>query len=113
MSTTQKELAVVEIAPPPSNQRVRRDASAAGASEKRTRYSLPKALESSSPIGYRHRVGMTKKQVEECLPLLALERPTAFAKPASVYESELLKRAHSEFYVHVSLRTFEVTDRCP
>ncbi len=91
--TTQKDLVVVEIAPPPSEQRVRRAAAAANLGEKRTRYSLPLSLESNSPIGYRHRIPMTNDQVEACLPLLSLRRPTAFGPAVSVYESELFEES--------------------
>jgi hypothetical protein len=57
--------------------------------EKRTRYSLPTALESGSPVGYRTRVAMTQAEGREVLKLLSLQAPTGFGPVAPVPEGEL------------------------
>ena len=74
----QKPLSIVPIAPPPAPQRVRRDAVFAAEGEKRNRYHLPSALDSGSPVGFRMRVPLSAAEVSAALPLLSLERPTAF-----------------------------------
>lgn len=88
-----KALELVTIDPPPGEQRVRREARFAGPGERRTRYSLPTALESGSPVGYRTRVGLTREEGRDALALLALEAPTAFAGPQSVSEQELFEES--------------------
>ncbi len=86
-----KRLEVVTVVPPPVEQRARRDASFALPGERRTRYSLPTALESGSPVGYRTRVGLTQAQGRDALELLALEAPTGFGPVEPVPESELFE----------------------
>ena len=87
----QQPLEVVTIPLPPEDQRVCRDARFAGEGEKRTRYSLPTSLESASPIGYRKRLPMSRAEVAEVLPLLSMERPSAFVEADPVTEAELFE----------------------
>ena len=93
MAAGQKELQVVCIDPPPEEQRVNRGACVAGPGEKRSRYSLPSALNSTSPVGYRTRIPMTSDEVAEVLPLLSMERPTGFDSPKPVCEGELFEES--------------------
>ena len=78
----QKPVELVEVAPPAADQRRRRAAVFAPAGERRTRYSLPTSLESTSPIGYRTRVALTRTEAEGAMQLLSLERPHTFTAPA-------------------------------
>ncbi len=78
----QKRVEVIPISPPPEAQRVRRVAEFTSPDEKKTRYSLPEALQSSSPVGYRHRVPITQQEADSIMGLLSLERPTAFVEGA-------------------------------
>ena len=71
-----KPIEVVPIEPPPVGQRVRRDARFAAQGARRTRYTLPDALKSASPVGYRTRIGLSQAQAEEALQLLSMERPS-------------------------------------
>ena len=89
----QQPLEVVTIPPPPVEQRVRRDARFAAEGDKRTRYSLPNSLESASPVGYRVSVPLSPTEAAEVLPLLALERPSAFVEPDPVTEGELFEES--------------------
>lgn len=87
-----KPLEVVPIPPPPAPQRRRRHADFAAPGQKSNRYSLPVALDSASPVGYRTRVPLTREQARQALALLSLPRPTAFAgPPVSVTEQELFE----------------------
>ena len=65
--------------------------------EKRSRYSLPTALESGSPVGYRSRVGLSRAEGEAALQLLSLKPPTGFAEAgahsSAVREAELFNPA--------------------
>ncbi|MEZ4435641.1 MAG: hypothetical protein R3F65_24820 [bacterium] len=85
----QKPLDVVPIPPPPPEQRRRRDARFAGEGERKSRYTLPSALRSASPVGYRARVPLTRDEARAALDLLALPRPTGFTAPLPVPEGEL------------------------
>jgi hypothetical protein len=91
MSEDVKPLALVSVVPPPSEQRVRRDARFVGPGERRTRYSLPTGLESGSPIGYRTRLSLTREEGEQALKLLSLRPPTGFGPVAPVREQELFE----------------------
>lgn len=92
MTDTQpKPLELVTVVAPPPEQRVRRDARFALPGEKRTRYSLPTALESGSPVGYRTRVGMTPDEGRAVLPLLSLQPPTGFGPVEPVTDAELFE----------------------
>ncbi len=88
----QKRLELVTIDPPPPDQRVRRQARYAREGEKKTRYHLPRKLESSSPIGYRERIRFSAEEMESVLGLLSLERPKRFVEDAEpVRERELFE----------------------
>ncbi len=87
----QKPLDVVAVTPPPPGERPRRAATFAASGEKRTRYHLPDALESCSPVGYRVRLPLTREQAAEALQLLSLERPTGFVPCAPPTEGELFE----------------------
>jgi hypothetical protein len=78
--TKQKKVSVVPIEPPPEDQCVSRPMQFAKPGEKKTRYHMPRALESTSPVGYRHRVSFTRQQAEQAAELLSLERPTRFVE---------------------------------
>lgn len=86
-----KPLELVTVDPPPADQRARRDARFALPGERRTRYSLPTALESGSPVGYRTRIGLTRAEGRDALQLLSLEAPTGFGPAQSVTEAELFE----------------------
>lgn len=89
----QKSVELVEVAAPPADHRRRRAAVFAPAGERRTRYSLPTSLESSSPIGYRTRVALTRTEGEAAMQLLSLERPHTFTAPVPVTEGELFEES--------------------
>ncbi len=91
MAAEQKLVEVIPIDPPPKKQRVKRELRFAEEGEKKNRYSMPTALESGSPIGYRVRVPLTKGEAKSLMPLLSLERPTEFVDPAPVTEEELFE----------------------
>ena len=88
-----KPLEVIPIEPPPREQRVRRNADFAAPGEKKTRYTLPTSLESATTVGYRMRISMSRDEARAVLPLLALQRPTAFAAPETVTEAELFEES--------------------
>ena len=81
----------VSIEPPPMEQRCTRNARFAIRGEKRSRYSLPTALDSSSPVGYRTRVPLTLEEANASLQLLSLRAPSAFAAPEPVSEEALFE----------------------
>lgn len=85
----QKPVQPVWIDPPPEAQRTSRQATFAAEGERRTRYSLPTSLSSSSPVGYRTRISLTRDEATRSMPLLALERPTGFAERRPVTDGEL------------------------
>lgn len=87
----QKKLEVVAIELPPESQQVQRNATFAAEGERRTRYSLPTSLRSTSPVGYRTRLPMTEEEVQQALHLLSLERPSGFAPSQPVTEQELFE----------------------
>ncbi len=86
-----KPLDVVTITPPPTEQRVRRDARVAGPGEKKTRYSLPTGLDSGTVVGYRTRVPLSRDEATSLMPLLSLQRPTAFEATDPIAEGELFE----------------------
>ncbi|EDM74182.1 hypothetical protein PPSIR1_17905 [Plesiocystis pacifica SIR-1] len=92
-----KGLELVTVEPPPADQRRARDARFALPGEKRSRYSLPTALESGSPVGYRSRVGLSREEGEAALQLLSLKPPTGFAEAgahsSAVREAELFEES--------------------
>ena len=73
-----KPVETVRIEPPPEAQRVGRGARFAGDGERRSRYTLPEVLESTSPVGFRTRVNLTDAEAQVLLDLLSLPRPTGF-----------------------------------
>ena len=88
----QKAIELVRVEPPPEAQRVKREARFAHDGEKKTRYALPNALQSCSPVGYRRRVSLGREEVEGLLCLLSLERPERFIEGAApVTEGELFE----------------------
>lgn len=88
-----KPIEVVAIAPPPLQERQRRQIRAAGPGEKRTRYSLPSSLDSASPVGYRTRLPLSSAEARQALALLALPRPKQFEPCAAVSERELFEES--------------------
>lgn len=91
--TQPKPLELIAVEPPSPQQRARRDARFALPGEKRSRYSLPTALESGSPVGYRTRVGLSEAEGRAALQLLALSAPTGFGPIAPVSERELFEES--------------------
>ncbi|MFO7562340.1 MAG: hypothetical protein R6X02_06825, partial [Enhygromyxa sp.] len=91
--TQPKPLEVVPVTPPPPQQRVRREARFAPPGERRTRYSLPTALESGSPVGYRTRIALTREEAQAALALLSMQAPSGFAAPEPVSEAELFEES--------------------
>lgn len=91
----QKRVEVVPISPPPPEQRMGRGASFAADGEKKTRYSLPSALQSSSPVGYRERVSMTLEEAESVMDLLSLERPSTFVASTTPITEEAMFEENS------------------
>lgn len=88
----QKRVNVVPIEPPPEEQRVSRPLRFADEDEKKTRYHMPRALESSSPVGYRERVSMSREEADQVVELLSLPRPTQFVDPdAAVTNQEIFE----------------------
>ncbi|MEM7151953.1 MAG: hypothetical protein AAF799_03880 [Myxococcota bacterium] len=88
-----KSLELVTVDPPPPEQRVRRGARFADEGQKRTRYSLPNALESGSPVGYRTRVPLSQAEGQAALALLSLQAPTGFGPIQPVREEELFEES--------------------
>jgi hypothetical protein len=90
--TKQKKVSVVPIEPPSEDQRVARPMAFASPDEKKTRYHMPRALESGSPVGYRDRIRFSRDEAEKVVELLSLERPTRFIEPqAPVTEREVFE----------------------
>jgi hypothetical protein len=87
----QKPIEVVPIEPPPLSERVQRNAVFAGPDEKKTRYSLPTSLDTTSPVGYRTRVRLSLEEAKQALALLSMEHPSGFAAPGPVTEQELFE----------------------
>ncbi|WP_375767243.1 hypothetical protein NR798_37005 [Archangium gephyra] len=90
-SPVSKPLELVTIPAPPPESRVRRDARFATSGEKRTRYHLPESLESSSPVGYRTRVSLSREEASTLLSLLSLPRPSRFVPGPAPTERELFE----------------------
>ena len=87
----QKSVEVVPIDPPPPEQRVRREARFVADGERSSRYTLPAALDSPSPVGYRTRVSLTRGEAEQAMRLLSMAPPTAFDPPVAIREEELFE----------------------
>jgi hypothetical protein len=88
-----KALQVVPIEPPPPRLRATRAAAFPADGERGTRYTLPRELETGSPVGYRTRVPLSRAEAEVCLPLLSMGRPTAFAPGPPVSEQAFFEEA--------------------
>jgi hypothetical protein len=84
-----KRVVPVPIPPPPDAQRVQRGARFADPGERRSRYTLPDALDSGSPVGFRTRVSLTANEAEVALALLDLARPSGFASGPGPTDGEL------------------------
>ena len=87
----QKRVEPVPIKVP--ENRAKRRAYFAEDGERKTRYSMPNYLESSTPVGYRQRVALTREEATRALGLLSMERPTAFGKITAVSEGELFEES--------------------
>jgi len=91
MTASSKPIEIVAFPAPPADVRAQRAAAFAPPGEKRTRYTLPSELKSSSPVAYRKRVPMTADQLADALQLLSLERPRRFDPPSPTTEQELFE----------------------
>jgi hypothetical protein len=92
-STRPKFLDVVPIPAPAPGLRAQRLAAAPAPGEHASRYTLPRRLDSGSPVGFRTRVALTRAEARDIMPMLSLERPTAFAPPTAVTEAELFEES--------------------
>jgi hypothetical protein len=88
-----KPIEFVPIPPPPQPQRFRRGAGFAGPGERRTRYSLPESLHSSSPIGFRTRVNLSVDEARRLLSIASSPRPTRFVRAGGITEQRLFEEA--------------------
>jgi hypothetical protein len=88
-----KPIEFVPIAPPPAEQRVRRPTAFAAAGDKRSRYTLPEQLSSSSPVGFRTRVSLTSSEAQWLLQASSLPRPATFSAPTDITEQRLFDEA--------------------
>ena len=88
-----KPIEFVPIPPPPAEQQRGREADFAAPGEKRTRYSLPESLDSSSPVGFRTRVNLTRAEAENLLRICSLPRPTHFVPAPALLEKELFEES--------------------
>lgn len=86
-----KDLHATKIQPPREEQRVKRLASFAKPGEKKNRYTLPQALQSNSPVGYRERISMSEPEIHQALSLLSLQRPSQFIPSEGPTEQELFE----------------------
>ena len=84
-----KPIHLTRISPPPEAQRVSRDARFAVEGERRSRYSLPAGLQSTSPVGYRTRISLSASEATDALKLLSLDRPTRFGPAEPITDGEL------------------------
>jgi len=88
-----KAIEFVAIVPPPPSQRVDRGARFASADERRTRYTLPESLSSSSPVGFRTRVSLSPHEARILLAASSLPSPTAFVPAGPITEARLFDEA--------------------
>ena len=89
----QVPIELIPIEPPPKESRRQRDARPAAEGEKRTRYSLPRGLETSSPVGYRTRLALDADEAAEAAELLSMGRPDAFVEGEALTEQELFEES--------------------
>jgi hypothetical protein len=87
----QNPVQLIKVPPPPAEQRRRRDATSAASGEKRSRYTLPISLHTTSPVGYRTRVPLTEAEGAEAGVLFSLPRPEGFVEGAPVTEQQLFE----------------------
>lgn len=87
----QKPLDCVPIPPPDPSELRGRQAAFAASGEKRGRYHLPEYLDSSSPVGFRVRLSLSREQATQALSLLSLDRPQAFTGPVPITEQALFE----------------------
>lgn len=88
-----KPVTFVPIAPPPVEQRRRRPAQFAEPGEKRSRYSLPESLSSSSPVGFRTRVSLRADEAQLLLRIASLPHATRFVPGGPVAEERLFEES--------------------
>ena len=84
---------LIPIAHPPTEAIVGRGADIVKEGQKPSRYTLPKALESSSPVGYRTRISLTETEAAAIAPLLSLQPPADFEPPEAISEQELFEES--------------------
>ena len=89
----QQPVELISVELPPKEQRQQRSAQVVLEGEKSNRYTLPKSLDSHSPVGYRQRVPISKSEAKQVAALLSLERPTSFVAGVQVSEQELFEEA--------------------
>jgi hypothetical protein len=92
-ATPLKPIDLVPITPPPEAERVRRGARFAEPGEKRSRYTLPESLVSSSPVGFRTRVSLDPDEANTLLQVASLPAPTAFVPAEPITEQRLFEEA--------------------
>ena len=61
--------------------------------QKPSRYTLPKSLDSSSPVGYRTRISLTEDEASTLGPLLSLHPPQSFEAPEPISEQALFEES--------------------
>jgi hypothetical protein len=88
-----KPIEFVAIPPPPPDQRAARGARFATGDERRTRYTLPDSLSSSSPVGFRTRVSLSQQEASLLLQASSLPSPTAFVASEPITEARLFDEA--------------------
>ena len=87
----QNPVELMAVSPPPVDQRARREAVSGQAGDKRTRYTLPRSLNSSSPVAYRTRVPLTQSEADEAAVLYSLDRPESFVPGPPPTEQSLFE----------------------
>ena len=92
-ASIQKSVRAVKIKPPAKDQIVSRSAVFRKEGEKPSRYHLPKALDSGSPIGYRTRPSLTKEEADALCPLFSLNRPSAFVNGPECTDQEFFEES--------------------
>jgi hypothetical protein len=84
---------VVAVAPPEPDKTYARNANFAPEGARKTRFDLPTGLKSSSPVGYRKRLVLSREEANEAMALLAMTRPTGFAEALPVTEQEIFEES--------------------
>ena len=88
---TQNPISLLAVEAPAKEQRVRRNSKPADPGEKRTRYTLPLALNSGSPVGYRTRISLSKDEANDAAQLFSLARPDEFVPGPMVTDQALFE----------------------